>query len=444
MGSGASAEVKSAAKDLLGDKLCKGTEEIDVETAFEGAKAVALYFSAHWCPPCRGFTPKLAEFYNSNLKEKGLEVVFISSDQDEDQFKEYYAEQPWLALPYSARDKKAALSKKYKVEGIPSLVIINPADGSVITKDGRSAVMGDPTGEKLPWIPPTFQDALGDAFLKGDGTVGKEAIAGKTLGLYFSAHWCPPCRTFTPELAKWYKGIKSEIGDKFEIIFCSGDRDEESLKSYYKEQCEAGGDWLALPFANKDNLDSLFEISGIPTFLIVSPEGKVINKSGRSLVPNAAASAFPFEPPAVGDMENPDGINESPSMCLMLEGCEPDLQKRILEAVTPIAKKYSTGEEPELIFFAATKEGNVSGQIRGMCKLEGVKQMTKKADADSSPAGPSLVRTISSDVPTIILMDIPDNGGYYVGRMAKELDGSGVQKMIDDWKAKTLERQQLG
>jgi len=443
MGSGASAEVKSAAKDLLGDKLCKGTEEIDVDTAFEGAKAVALYFSAHWCPPCRGFTPKLAEFYNSNLKEKGLEVVFISSDQDEDQFKEYYAEQPWLALPYSARDKKAALSKKYKVEGIPSLVIINPADGSVITKDGRSAVMKDPTGEKFPWIPPTFADALGDMFLKGDGTVGKEAIAGKTLGLYFSAHWCPPCRSFTPQLAKWYKGIKSELGDKFEIVFCSGDRDEESLKSYYKEQCEAGGDWLALPWANKDNLDSLFEISGIPTFLIVSPEGKVINKSGRSLVPDAAASAFPFEPPAVGDLENPDGINDTPSMCLMLEGCEPDLQNKILEAVAPIAKKYSAGDEPELRFFAAKSEGNVSGQIRGLCKLEGVKKLAKKADAESSPVGPTLIRTVSSDAPTIILLDCPDKG-YYVGRMAKDMDGSGVQKMIDDWKAKTLERQQLG
>jgi len=26
-------------------------------------KVSMYYFSAHWCGPCRGFTPKLAKFY---------------------------------------------------------------------------------------------------------------------------------------------------------------------------------------------------------------------------------------------------------------------------------------------------------------------------------------------------------------------------------------------
>merc|ERR1711953_1011718 len=157
-----------------------------------GGKPIGLYFSAHWCPPCRGFTPKLAEWYTAGLKDK-MEIIFVSSDRDEGGFKDYFKEMPWLALPFADRDKKNELSKKFKVQGIPSFVIVQPT-GETITTDGRSAVMRDPTGSKLPWIPPTFQEALGDKFLKGESVVGKEAVEGKILGLYFSAHWCPPCR----------------------------------------------------------------------------------------------------------------------------------------------------------------------------------------------------------------------------------------------------------
>ena len=32
---------------------------------------LALYFSAHWCPPCRQFTPLLARAY-SQAKQAGL------------------------------------------------------------------------------------------------------------------------------------------------------------------------------------------------------------------------------------------------------------------------------------------------------------------------------------------------------------------------------------
>jgi len=30
-------------------------------------KKVLVYFSAHWCPPCRGFTPLLKEAYGAEL-----------------------------------------------------------------------------------------------------------------------------------------------------------------------------------------------------------------------------------------------------------------------------------------------------------------------------------------------------------------------------------------
>ena len=62
-------------------------------------QTVLVYFSAHWCPPCRGFTPKLAEWYVSmKAKRDDFEVVFVSSDRDEGSFNEYYHEMPWLAL----------------------------------------------------------------------------------------------------------------------------------------------------------------------------------------------------------------------------------------------------------------------------------------------------------------------------------------------------------
>merc|ERR1719171_1365168 len=131
----------SAFVPLLGDTLLRGTEKVATATALADRGAVALYFSAHWCPPCRGFTPKLGEWYTKSLKAKGMEVVFVSSDRDEEAFTSYFGEQaPWLALPYSKRDVKEALFKKFKVRGIPTLVILDGETGETITTDGRSSV----------------------------------------------------------------------------------------------------------------------------------------------------------------------------------------------------------------------------------------------------------------------------------------------------------------
>ncbi|KAJ1418072.1 thioredoxin-like protein, partial [Ochromonadaceae sp. CCMP2298] len=103
-----------------------------------GKNRVAIYFSAHWCPPCRGFTPVLAEFYEQ-LKEEdadALEIVFASSDQDDASFGTYFGSMPWTAMPFGSAGKDA-LSTKFGVRGIPFLVILDGKDGSVKDADGR-------------------------------------------------------------------------------------------------------------------------------------------------------------------------------------------------------------------------------------------------------------------------------------------------------------------
>merc|ERR1740117_2427794 len=129
-------------KELFGENLLTKSGLKPTEEVLTGKTAVAVYFSAHWCPPCRGFTPKLAELYSKTFKDKGIEVVFVSSDKDQDAFDSYYGEQPWVALPYDQRDLKASLSTKFKVQGIPSFVILDPS-GTLITKDGKAEIMKD-------------------------------------------------------------------------------------------------------------------------------------------------------------------------------------------------------------------------------------------------------------------------------------------------------------
>ena len=40
-------------------------------------------------------------------------------------------------------------------------------------------------------------------FLSKNGKIKKEeALNNDIVGIYFSAHWCGPCRSFTPNLGK--------------------------------------------------------------------------------------------------------------------------------------------------------------------------------------------------------------------------------------------------
>ena len=67
----------------------------------------------------------------------GIEIVFVSHDQDVHQFETYYDTQPWKALPYDRRDNIEYLTAKYEIRGIPSLIIIEAINGKLVDKYGR-------------------------------------------------------------------------------------------------------------------------------------------------------------------------------------------------------------------------------------------------------------------------------------------------------------------
>lgn len=113
-----------------GTLLRSGVKEpVPLADALGGKEFVLVYVSAHWCPPCRKFTPMLANWYQSNKAQ--VEVVFLSCDHDEKGFQSYFASHPWMAVDYDD-DAREALQAAIKVQGIPRLVVLSGETGRVI------------------------------------------------------------------------------------------------------------------------------------------------------------------------------------------------------------------------------------------------------------------------------------------------------------------------
>lgn len=95
------------------DCLCYGHKDTRIDVPVSSLKGedkvLGLFFSAHWCPPCRVFTPNLTDWYTrlrGGVAKDKLEIVYISLDKDEKTFDEYYDTMPWLALPYKYRERE--------------------------------------------------------------------------------------------------------------------------------------------------------------------------------------------------------------------------------------------------------------------------------------------------------------------------------------------------
>ena len=106
----------------------------------EAKKYVALYYSAHWCGPCRKFTPMLVDYYNRvAAAHPEFEIIFISADRSRFGWETYLREtkMPWLAVDY---DQLAGLGGVRDLGGgsIPSLLVLDSASRIVASSyDGQ-------------------------------------------------------------------------------------------------------------------------------------------------------------------------------------------------------------------------------------------------------------------------------------------------------------------
>ncbi|CAM4800677.1 unnamed protein product [Rotaria magnacalcarata] len=216
--------------ELFGEQLLEHSADESSQTTtymptskLEG-KTVGLYFSGHWCRPSREFTVKLAEAYKNAYEyvEDKFEIVFVSWDNEENAYENFYKEMPWKALPFAVKTFDSSSTS---------------ANQQVITTTTTTTA---------------FNQLLGYRLLQHDGHecaqttnyVNTTVLEGKTVALYFSAHWCRHSREFTVKLVEAYKSVYDDVKDKFEIVFLSWDNEESVFENFYKDM-----PWKALPFS---------------------------------------------------------------------------------------------------------------------------------------------------------------------------------------------------
>mmetsp|Transcript_1994 Transcript_1994/g.5542 ORF Transcript_1994/g.5542 Transcript_1994/m.5542 type:complete len:425 (-) Transcript_1994:168-1442(-) len=391
---------------LLGPTVVGGDGKEIPTSSLSGKTAIGIYFSAHWCGPCRMFTPMLKKFYDTHHESKNFEIVFASSDRSESEYNDYYKEMPWKSLGFG-NPKKEQLSSKFKVRGIPTFVLVD-GEGNTITTDARSEIMGDPDAARFPYKPKTIAEILTDDVKISDGasgetTVGALRAANDYIGLYFSASWCGPCKKFTPTLSRWYKS--NNEGKKFDIVFVSSDEDAGSMASYY-----GGMPWKALPFGLRDAKEELSKaigVEGIPTLAFLkSSDMSVMSTDARSRV-EAQPDEFPWPAKAVEPLSIVLGkINDGKIAVLFTDKLtDGDNEDKALAAIAPAAQQHfdaresGKADEGENIIFAVAGEDDDSVErVRGFIGL------------GDDEEGDEAVRFVITDIPSGVKYVWPGKG----------------------------------
>ncbi len=123
--------------DLHGQKITPET--------FKG-KFLIIDFWASWCGPCRKEIPNLKKIY-AKYKNQGVEILSISIDKDENQWKKALEQEkmPWTQVRANHIKK---LMSDYQFSGIPFVILLDK-NGRILGKNLRGIKMEEKLNQLL-------------------------------------------------------------------------------------------------------------------------------------------------------------------------------------------------------------------------------------------------------------------------------------------------------
>lgn len=82
-----------------------------------------VVFGASWCSKCKEELPEIAKQY-ATWKAQGVEVVFVSLDEDKTQFNRYATDFPFISI-CDYKKWESPIAKDYYVFGTPTMFLLN-------------------------------------------------------------------------------------------------------------------------------------------------------------------------------------------------------------------------------------------------------------------------------------------------------------------------------
>jgi thiol-disulfide isomerase/thioredoxin len=128
--------------------------------------------------------------------------------------------------------------------------------------DRAKRIIADPSRARAP-----ESENFSFTTLEGE-RISKDALHGKVVLLDFWGSWCPPCRESVPIIADIHKKFE---GKQFQLVGISSDDDERAWKDFIASHNMNWPEYLDVD----GQVQSLFEISAFPTFVVLDRDGGV-------------------------------------------------------------------------------------------------------------------------------------------------------------------------